>query len=133
MDAPLDAVLLDSTVLVDLTRGDAEAADYVDAARRAGTQLFVSVVSAMELVAGCRNQAEVRQVDSLIADFTLLHLSPADSEKAYDLMVRFSKGHGLAIPDALIAATAETRGLPLATDNERHFSMINNLAVKRPY
>ena len=125
--------LLDSTVLIDLSRGNADAADFVDAAFRAGTPLFISVISAMELIAGCRNQAEVAKVQGLVADFTLIHISSAESAKAYALMLSYNKSDGLAIPDALIAATAITQGLELVTDNDRHFKMIPELTARRPY
>ena len=39
--------LLDTTVLIDLSRGDADAADFIDAARVSGTPLFISVISAL--------------------------------------------------------------------------------------
>jgi predicted nucleic acid-binding protein len=39
----------------------------------------------------------------------------------------------LTIPDALIAATAIVQDLELVTDNDRHFKMIPELAVSRPY
>jgi predicted nucleic acid-binding protein len=87
----------------------------------------------MELVAGCRNRLEMENIQTLITDFTLLPLSPVASLKAYELMLSYSKSHGLAIPDALIAATALVQKLELATDNERHFKMIPDLLVKRPY
>lgn len=123
--------LLDTTVLIDLSRGNAAAADFVD--NESDESLFVSVVSAMELVAGCRDKAEVKKAEKLLADFTLVHLSPAESTKAYELMLAYSKSHGLAIPDSFIAATAIVQGLELASDNVRHFEMIPDLSVKRPY
>jgi hypothetical protein len=67
------------------------------------------------------------------ADFTLLHLSPTDSAKGFELMLTYSKSHNLAVPDALIAATAIIQNLELATDNDRHFKMISDLKVNRPY
>jgi predicted nucleic acid-binding protein len=48
-------------------------------------------------------------------------------------MLAYSRSHGLTIPDALIAATAITQELELATDNDRHFKMIPELSVERPY
>jgi predicted nucleic acid-binding protein len=87
--------LLDTTILIDLSRGNTEAANFIDA--------------------------------------TFIYLSPPISIKAYELMLAYSKSHGLTIPDALIAATAITQGLELATDNERHFSMISELMVQCPY
>jgi predicted nucleic acid-binding protein len=125
--------LLDTTILIDLSRGNPEAANFIDAAFSSETPLFISIISAMELVAGCRDKTEVRKVKKLIADFILIHLSPPISVKAYELMLAYSKSHGLTIPDALIAATAITQGLELATDNERHFSMISELMVQCPY
>lgn len=67
--------LLDTTVLIDLSRGDTEAADLVDAAFKSETPLFISVIS----------------------------------------------------------ATAIAQGLELATDKVRHFKMVPDLVVKRPY
>lgn len=125
--------LLDTTVLIDLSRGSPAAADFIDAEFKLETALFISVISAMELITGCRNKAEVKKAQKLIADFTLLHLSPLDSVKAYALILAYNKSHSLAIPDALIAATAITNGLELMTDNDRHFQMISELAVQRPY
>ncbi len=48
----MNGVLIATTVLIDLSRGDTAAAEFVDAAFSAGTPLYVSVVSAMELIAG---------------------------------------------------------------------------------
>ena len=125
--------LLDTTVLIDLSRGNADVADFIDAALTSGTPLFISVISAMELIVGCRDKAEVEKAKKLIADFTLIHLSPIASAKAYSLMLAYSKSHGLVIPDSFIAATAITQGLELATDNDRHFKMIPDLTINRPY
>ncbi len=125
--------LLDSTILIDLSRGNVNAAEYIDHERTANVPLFVSVISAMELVVGCRSKEEVQKIKKLVGAFTLLPLSPKTSAVAYELIQEFSKSNGLAIPDALIAATAVGNNLELASDNVRHFSMIPNLVVNRPY
>lgn len=129
----MSGILLDTTVFIDLSRGRMAAADYVDGCRHAQTPLFISAISAMELVFGCRDKVEVGRIQKLIADFTLLHLAPAESAKAYELMLSYSKSHNLSIPDALIAATALVHHLELATDNDRHFRMVPGLSVNRPY
>ncbi len=125
--------LLDTTVLVDLSRGIEKAANFIDAALADEIPLFVSAISAMELIVGCRDKAEVEKAKKLIANFTLVHLSPVASAQAYELVLSYSKSHGLSIPDALIAATAVTQRIELASDNARHFSVIPDLTVKRPY
>ena len=125
--------LLDTTILIDLSRGNADAAQFIDVTVANGIPLFVSVISAMELIVGCRNKEEVTKAQKLVASFDLLHLSPVESKRAYDLVLVFSKSHSLAIPDALIAATALVHDLELASDNDRHFRMISDLRVQRPY
>jgi hypothetical protein len=125
--------LLDTTVLIDLSRGKSDAADFVDNERRLGTELFVSVVSAMELLVGCRDKAEVHKAEKQIADFKLIQLTSTISQQAYTLILTYTKSHGLMIPDALIAATALIESLELMSDNVRHFTMIPNLTATRPY
>ena len=125
--------LLDTTVLIDLSRGNTDAAQFIDTAVASEIPLFVSAISAMELIVGCRNKEEVAKAQKLVTSFELLHLSPIESRRAYDLVLVYSKSHGLAIPDALIAATALVHDLELSSDNGRHFSMIPDLKVQQPY
>lgn len=129
----MNGKLIDTTVLIDLSRGDQIAADYVDNERKAGTALSISIVSAMELVVGCRNNAEVAKAQKLLAKYSTMPISPLISQRAFDLIVAYTKSHGLQVPDALIAATALVEALELMSDNDRHFRMIPNLIVSRPY
>ena len=124
--------LLESTVLVDLSRQDESARAYVDAERKAGV-IKVPIVSNMELIIGCRNKAEVQKTERFLADYDVLDITPLIGRKAYELIVRFNKSHGLAIPDALIAATALVENAVLVTSNIRHFSMIDGLQLEEPY
>jgi predicted nucleic acid-binding protein len=124
--------ILESTVLVDLSRQDELARAYVDAERKAGV-VKVSIVSNMELIIGCRNKAEVQKTEKFLADYDVLDITPLIGRKAYELISRFSKSHGLVIPDALIAATALVENAVLVTSNIRHFSMIEGLRLEKPY
>jgi predicted nucleic acid-binding protein len=126
-------LLLDTTVLIDLSRGYTQAAEFIDNRHESGFLLAISVVSAMELVVGCRNKTEVTQAEKLIGDFSLLQMTPAISTQAYDWLLSYSKSHGLLIPDALIAATALIHEMELATDNVRDFKMLPGLRVRKPY
>jgi len=133
VESALKGKLLDTTVLIDLSRGNSDAADFIDSGRTTGTRLCISVISAMELIAGCRDKHEVAKAKKLVSEFNLIHLTPIISAKAYDLMLIYSKSHGLAIPDALIAATAILQDLELFSDNARHFTMMPDLFVNRTY
>ena len=61
------------------------------------------------------------------------HVTPAISSQAYDWLLKYSKSHGLLIPDALIAATAFVHQRVLATDNLKDFEILPGLQVQRPY
>jgi len=126
------AGLTDTDILIDAARGVADAISFLNA-QRATSGLYVSIISPMELVAGCSNKTELAQVQQFLQRVTIVFISTAASQIAYQLMESFFLSHGLLIPDALIAATALEHGLTLYTKNVRHFRMIPNLRVLRPY
>jgi len=129
----LNGLLLDTTVLIDLSRGLERAALWIDECRAAEAGLAISIISAMELIVGCRNQQEVLQAKSLIEGFLVLQLSPEISNHSYDWLVRYAKSHGLLIPDALIGATAAVYGLELMTSNVKDFGFLPEIVATRPY
>lgn len=126
------AGLIDTDILIDAARGVQAASLFLnDQQLASGVRL--SLISAMELIAGCRNRAELVIVQQALQQMILLPVSATASETAYHLMESFFLGHSLVIPDALIAATALEHGLALYTKNVKHFQMIPGLVVIRPY
>ncbi len=87
----------------------------------------------MELVAGCRGNAQLADLRQLLDQFTLLPITPEITARARDLMETYTLSHGALPPDALIAATAIEAGLAPYTRNIRHFRMIPELLVIQPY
>lgn len=124
--------LIDSDILIDATRNFPDAKAFLDR-QRAADGIQVSIVSAMELIAGCRNAADLRQVQQFLERTTVLPISASVSQTAYGWMRAFFLSHGLLIPDALIAATAFEAGLALYSKNTRHFEMLPGLRAVRPY
>jgi predicted nucleic acid-binding protein len=133
MAAKMNGLLLDTTVLIDLSRGNEQAADFIEQQRQMQTYLAISAVSAMELVVGCRNKREVTLAQLLIAEFDVIPLSAAISAQAYHWLIIYSRSHGLLIPDALIGATAVVTKLELATDNIKDFKMLPDLQWVKAY
>jgi predicted nucleic acid-binding protein len=130
--APHAAGLIDTDILIDAARGVQEAKAFLASQRQAyGAQ--ISIVSAMELVVGSRDKAELKQLQQFLQSVVVLPVNEAASQQAYQLMETFSLSHGLLIPDALIAATALEQSLPRYTKNLRHYQMIPALSVIRPY
>jgi predicted nucleic acid-binding protein len=124
--------LIDTNVLIDAARGLVAASAFLLAQQAAGA-IRISVISAMELVAGCRNAQELTQVQQFLAPVAILPVTEAVSNRARQFMESYFLSHGLTIPDALIAATAFEYGIPLYTRDLRHFHMISGLSLLQPY
>ncbi len=131
-DAFRPAGLIDTDLLVDSARGVAEAKQFLTE-RYAADAIRISIISAMELIRGCRATAELRQVQRMLSEVLVLPVSAAASETAYRLIEALFLSHGLAIPDALIVATAIEHGLVVYTRNVRHFEPVSGLRVIKPY
>jgi predicted nucleic acid-binding protein len=126
------AGLIDTDILIDGARGLPAAITFLSS-QQAGTGVQLSVISAMELVGGCRNATALANVRLFLRQTTVMPLTAVSSQTAYQLMESYFLSHGLILPDALIAATALEHGLCLYTKNVRHYQMIPALNVVRPY
>ena len=121
-------ILIDSDVLIDAAR---LVADAVECLREVNEQSSgaSSAVSYMELIVGCRDRTELRRTERFLRRYELLNLEDAISREAIGLLRQYRLSHGLLMPDALIAATALVKGLPLVTQNQRDFRFITNLRL----
>ena len=81
----------------------------------------------MELIVGCRNSNELEALMQFLKHFVVLHLERTASEQAVDLLRRYRLSHNLLIADALIAATAMSRDIPLISKNQRDYRFIDAL------
>jgi predicted nucleic acid-binding protein len=124
--------LTDTDILFDAERGLQDAVTFLGA-QQATTGVRISIISAMELIAGCRDATELANVRQFLVAVAVIPVTATASQRAQQLMESFFLSHGLLIPDALIAATALEQGLTLYTKNVRHFQMIPGLVVIRPY
>ena len=124
-------ILVDSDVLIAHLRGVDPARDWLTGARRRG-QIAISVVSVAELVGGMRS-VERREVWRLLASFRAEPATEIIARRAGDMMRRYRRSHtGIGLGDYLIAATADVKGLELATLNVRHFPMFKDLQPAFP-
>ena len=119
-------ILVDSDVLIAHLRGVVAARDWLVEARINET-LAVSVVTIAEIVGGMRT-AERREVWRLLATFRVEPATEIIARRAGDMMRRYRRSHHkIGLGDYLIAATADVKGLELATLNVRHFPMFEEL------
>lgn len=119
-------ILIDTDILIANLRGVETARDWLRRARSA-EPLAVSVVSIAELTGGMRS-AERREVGRLLSAFRAEPVTEVIARGAGEFMREYRRSHsGIGIADYLIAATADQRGMHLATLNVRHFPMFDRL------
>jgi tRNA(fMet)-specific endonuclease VapC len=121
--------LLDSDVLIDISRNKTVAIDYVDTLP---DEWAISQVTAMELLVGARDKRELAYLDTFLSSYPIVRLSESLGRRAYRLLMDYSRSHGLQVFDSLIAATALEQDRTLVTGNKRHFAMIEGLTLQVP-
>ncbi len=118
--------IVDTDILIDAGRGDATAVACLQRIEQQSS-LAVSVVTQMELIVGCRNKAELQDLNKFLRRFQILKLTDAISDGAVHLLRKYRLSHGLLIADALIASTAVMHQEPFITKNQRDFVFISGL------
>lgn len=119
-------ILVDTDILIAHLRGVDDARAWLRQARQAGP-LAVSALAVTELTGGMRS-AERRQVWLLLASLRVEPVTELVARRAGELMRLYRRSHtGIGLVDYVIAATADTHGLGLATLNVGHFPMFEDL------
>jgi predicted nucleic acid-binding protein len=121
--------LIDSNVLIDVSRGNAAAIKYVDGFAESWV---LSQVTAMELIVGARDKRDLATIDGFLSLYPIIPLSDSIGARAYRLLKTYAKSHGLHVFDSLVAATAIEKDLTLVTLNRKHYRMIEGLQLEVP-
>ena len=121
--------LIDSNVLIDVSRGNAAAIKYVDGLPDSWA---LSQVTAMELIVGARDKRDLAMIDGFLSLYPVIPLSDSIGTGAYRLLKTYAKSHGLHVFDSLIAATAMEKAHTLVTLNRKHYQMIEGLQLEVP-
>jgi predicted nucleic acid-binding protein len=117
-------VVFDTNILVDALNDVPNGVDELSSQKDAG----ISVVTWIEVLAGCRTDAEGAIVRRLMRTFDMVEVPPTVAERA----VQIRRSRRLRLPDAIILATALEHGCVLVTRNTKDFSE-SDPAVRVPY
>jgi len=121
-------VVCDTSVLVDLLRGDPRALALLEARVGDGDELWGVVVTRSEVLAGMRSH-ERAATHALLDSLQWLDIDVEVADRAGDLARRYRRSHaGIELPDYLVAAGTELLGATMLTQNVRHFPMFPKLA-----
>ena|SRR6266498_2587032 len=120
--------LIDTDVLIDYLRDQAEAVAYLHATTE---PLLISAITVAELYAGVREGPERVALDEFIKAFEIVLVEKEIAVKGGLYRRDYSKSHGTGLADAIIAASSEIKRADLVTLNRKHFPMLSHVIV--PY
>lgn len=86
--------LIDTDVLIDISRGSIDAADFIDSLNG---EIFIGSISAMELMVGARDRRDQVVIEKFIALFEIKELSDRIGQEAYQALKLYSRSHGLML------------------------------------
>ncbi len=122
----MDKVLVDTNVFIDIFKGRKELLDYLKS-----IEVYVNPIIQMEIYVGAINKIEIKKFERFFNDFRITLINEEISQTAVELTKTYSKSHGLAIPDAFIAATCLENSIQLLTFNSKDFKFIDNLKLHK--
>jgi len=120
--------IIDTDILIYFIRADQKASSLLETLERSSV-LAISSVTRMELIVGCRNKAELRDLNKLLSRFEILPITETISDQTISLLEQYNLSHGLLIPDALIASTALVHNEEFVSNNQRDFRFIDGLRL----
>ena len=123
-------IYVDSDILIWHLRGERRAATLLRRlSRAAGTELWTGAMQRAEVVFFMRPNEETATVSFL----SRLHTQPVTQaivDRAGALYRRWHPSHGIGVNDALLAATAQSTGGRIVTQNVKHYPMPDVLVQK---
>ncbi len=117
-------VIADTDVLIKAYRGDAQKMTNLKLLKDA---YCISVISAMELIAGSKNLKQLASFDKILKVYSILQLNENISKQAFQLYKKYILAHKPGLPDSFIAASALHHDLLIYTDNKKHFDFIEGI------
>jgi predicted nucleic acid-binding protein len=119
-------VLCDTCVIIDFMN---ERSPILNELQNRNMTLFINSVIEMELLQGARNKNELRAIEKKLRSFRLLDLQQVIFDLATDYVRTYRLSHGLALPDAVIGATAIYYQIPLLTYNRKDFKFLPEIQL----
>ena len=123
-------LLIDTDIFIDYLKGMPPAKAVF---RSRDIDIYCSILTKKELLSktGLKD-SERKKIISILRDLKTISIDPDISLKYSDLLANYHDNR-LQPPDAIIAATAWSKKLPLLTRNRRHFSYIEEIRLSPIY
>ena len=119
-------VLCDTCVIIDFMN---ERSHVLKELQNRNMTLFINSIIEMELFQGARNKNELRAIEKKLCSFRLLDMQQVIFDLATDYVRAYRLSHGLALPDAVIGATAIYYQISLLTYNRKDFKFLPEIQL----
>jgi len=127
-------MILDTTFLVDLLRGNQEATTKISEIEKKNETVATTTVSVFEIWQGIPKKATEKQIEETLELFKSINILSLDFDSALEAgeIQRKLKSAGEKIDpeDAMIAGIAKTQRAKVLTRNKKHFERIKGLEVE---
>ena len=117
-------VIVDTDILIKAYRGDVVKIKNLKLLKNI---YCISVISAMELIAGSNNLKQLSSFNRLLKVYPILQLNERASNRAFQLYKNYILVHKTGLPDSFIDATALEFNLLICTDNKKHYDFIEGI------
>jgi hypothetical protein len=123
------SILVDTDIFIDYLNGIHRIRDILDSPQY---RLYDAAVTRKELLAKPDlSSTERRRIRTLLLKHRLIPGDATIAERVSQLLAKYAT-QGLRPADALVAATAWSRRLPLLTRNTRHYRVITEITIVDP-
>lgn len=121
-------MIVDTNIFIDFLKGNENAIRFI----QQNQPISTSVIVVSELYSGVKNKKEEKELNTFLSFVNQIDVTAVIARNAGLMRRKYHKSHGIEIPDAIIAATAKEEGVPIATLDKKHFSVLtDNLII--PY
>lgn len=127
---PDKIVLCDTDVIIEFYKNNA---NVISKLRAIGQDnIFISTITAGELIYGALNKKELKQIQSDLNSITVLDIDEKTCEIFLDIMGKYALSHNLSLPDGFIAASAIANDIELFSLNLKDYRFIQELKIYKP-
>jgi hypothetical protein len=119
-------LLCDTCVIIDFMSGRSQVLNDL---LHNKTTVFINSIIEMELLQGARDKNELRIIEKKLHSFRLLTMQQDIFDLATGYVRNYRLSHNLALPDAIIGATAIYYQIPLFTYNRKDFKFLPDIQL----
>jgi predicted nucleic acid-binding protein len=120
-------ILLDTDIIIEFLKGRQNLKEKFS--EIGYENINISAISLMELYFGAFNKKEIKSIITALSSLNVVHMNESISVRSIELIEKYTKSHGLGLPDSIIAATAIDQKIELLTSNKKDFKFISSLKL----